>query len=245
MDKRLYKFIKRMFAIESNCGGVLVNIDNLNKDGIWRGYRGPLENVNISVEQFDDIMDFIFRYGIGRVIKRDRCCKSLITQKLLTNLKKSYIFVRPYNRFTNRYYMKEPNCTGYDVKQGRKEGFYMMGIVILKDDIEDIKENQSVIIDWIESYYPNTNTAFKMIGAIEKSFKVKLIPANIGPNHKFWKKYLSKYCNINTFEDFIKYLWDISGSYKKYYENAYNIEGYYKAYDMSCEDMYLRLLYDY
>jgi len=233
-----------MFAYEDYSGGILVNIDNLNKNGLWNGVDIlNKNNFNIRRNEIDEILTFIIKKGIKKIIEED----TQVGINIISNLKKSYFYIREDDKQTRRYYMrKNYNCSEYDIKKGRINNYYLMGVIVIRDDLDEIKKGTSVIIDWIEAYYTKTDTAKYMIDILEKQFNITLIPTNINPAYKYWNKYLVKKYEIKSFENFIYHLWKSSYNIENYYNIIYDIEGYYKIYDEIDEEcMYLRLLYDY
>ncbi len=230
--------------MEDWSGGVLINIDNLHKKGIWNGVE-LINRKTFNIDEYEiyEILSFIIKQGIKRIIDDN----TQVCINMLTNLKKTYFYIRRYDSHTRKYYMtKNYNCSEYDIKKGRKNNFYLMGVIVIRDDLDEIKKGTSVIIDWVESYYTKTDTAKYMIELLEKQYGITLIPTNIIPAYKYWNKYWNKY-NKKSFENFIYHLWKSSYNIENYYNTAYDIKGYHMIYDEigGDENMYLQLLYDY
>jgi hypothetical protein len=232
-----------MFAIEDIGGGCLINIDNLNIKGLWNGVDIINKyNFNIDKCEINDILYFVVKKGIKKIIEDD----NNIGISIITNLKNTYFYIMRDDKHTRRYYMRKYyNCTEYDIKKGRRDNYYLMGVIVVRDDLNKVEKKSSVIIDWIEAYYNKTGTAKNIICLLEKHFDINLIPTNINPAYKYWKKYLIKNYKIKSFEDFKYHLWNSSYNIENYFNIAYDIEGYSKIYDINDEDIDLRLLYDY
>ena len=232
-----------MFAYEDNSAGILVNIDNLSKKGIWNGVKvKDIKYFNIDKYEIDEILSFIINKGFKKLIDDN----TQVNINMLSNLKKTYFYIRRDDKYARKYYMrKNYNCSDYDIKKGRINKYYLMGVIVVRDDLDEIKKGTSVIIDWIRAYYKKTDTAKCMIDILEKQFGITLIPTNIRPAPNYWKKYLKKNDKVYNFNMFINYLWNSSYNIENYFNIAYDIEGYNKIYDIDDENIYLRLLYDY
>jgi len=231
-----------MLFLETNSGAILVNIKDLYKNGMWNGMTIPKNKSNCCPCYMANVIDFIVSVGFIKILK----FPSDIGTRILTNLDKAYFLIRPDDKETRKYYIKNGlNCKDYDIKQGRKNGYYLMGVIITRNDLDYIGGGEGVIIDWIQSYYPNTDTAKSMINILETYYRIALIPIDISPNPDFWKAYLKKHFEVNNLDDFIKYLWENCEDINNYYYIAYYVRGYYKILDETKENVFLRLLYDY
>jgi len=230
-----------MLCIESNTGAYIVNLKNLYKNGIWGGMIINNKDCNICKCEVGGITDFIINYCVKYLIDNN----NNLALNILSSLDRTYFLIRPDDKHTRRYYIKKNiNCKESDIKRGRKQGFYFMGVIVLRDDLH-LNKNKAVIIDWIESYYRKADTATTIIDLLEQRYKINLIPTNIRPAPNYWKKYLKKNDKVYNFNMFINYLWNKSKNITNYYEIAYDVEGYYKIYDVDEEYIYLKLLYDY
>jgi hypothetical protein len=230
-----------MLVIESNSGGILVNLKGIFKNGMWNGIRINNLDCNMCICEIRHIIDFVVRNCFKKVLEYDN-----IGVNCLCNLDRTYFLIRRDDKHTRKYYIrKNINCKEYDIRKGRDTGYYCMGLAILRDDLHLLEGGEGVIIDWIQSYYKDTGTAKTIIDILEQRYKIALIPTNITIRPYFWDNYLKKRENVSNLNDFVKYLWNYSEDIINYYNIAYDVSGYELIYEEDEENIYLRLLYDY
>lgn len=226
-------------AIQEGCGnGVLINIHNCSNE-MWGKVKDTeldtfYNNSNIPYDYAIKIANFIIEYGFPMMIKNN----SNISVNVIKNVENAYFFVNPYSKGSNHYYMRNKyNCTATDLRKGKKQGFFLMGVCVLG------KFNR---VDWIQSYYKNTNIVHSIFCIMKRYLGITAISSNIALRPEFWYKYLKKYHDITSFDEFLIFLWKSCVSIENYYHIAFDIKGYDYIYE-DCDEEYinLKLIYDY
>ena len=237
-----------MFAFESNCGAVLVNISGISKS-MWAGLKDDIKGNFKNNEKcyLNMCLDFVIDYGIPKVLKSGH------STNIIKNLDKCYFLIRPSRGYTDRYVMKTGyNCGSYDKTKSKQTGFYLMGLIVLNE--ANIISGNMYVIDWVKSFYNNTGSVKVIIDILQDQYKIQLIPADIRLNPTYWGNYLMKHLDICCRDDLIDYIWNYSNrDLNNYYKIAYELDGYEMIFsfdpirqnEMNTELLYCYILYDY